>query len=476
MNGGGEAPGPPGAPGGASAPDAAARFRNHAQLVGHGRRALRADALAIAAAALAAVDPAAALRRALRLDGEALTVTAARGGEPQVFDLRGRRLFVLGAGKATIGMAAVLDELLGPRISDGAVVVKRGQAVPLAHIEVLEAAHPVPDEGSLRGGLRLLAIAQAAAPNDLLLALVTGGSSALAVAPAEGVSLTDKAETNRVLLTSGADIVAINDVRKHISRIKGGRLGRLAGCEIVNFTVSDVVGDPLDYVTDLTVTDRSTFAEAREACDRLDLWARLPRAVVEHLRRADPAEETCHRLDRVTSFVLADAGVMCAAAVAAARALGYRARVLRLDLEGESADAGRWFAARVAGAEPGTALVAGGEATTTLAHGAAMTAGGGPSQEGALAGALELDASEPGARESCLLYLDSDGSDGPTDAAGALVDDATAAALHEARVDAAAALAAHAAGAALATTADLVVTGPTGTNVNDLKIGLVGGR
>ena len=150
--------------------------------------------------------------------------------------------------------------------------------------------------------------------------------------------------------------------------------------------------------------------------------------------------------------------------------------MLRLDLEGESADAGRWFAARVAGAEPGTALVAGGEATTTLAHGAAMTAGGGPSQEGALAGALELDASEPGARESCLLYLDSDGSDGPTDAAGALVDDATAAALHEARVDAAAALAAHAAGAALATTADLVVTGPTGTNVNDLKIGLVGGR
>ncbi len=123
-------------------------------------------------------------------------------------------------------MAQVLDELLGERISGGAVVVKHGQAVPLRHIEVLEAAHPVPDEGSLRGGLRLLEIAAEAGPDDLLIALITGGSSALAVVPAEGITLADKAETNRVLLASGADIVAINDVRKHISRIKGGRLAR----------------------------------------------------------------------------------------------------------------------------------------------------------------------------------------------------------------------------------------------------------
>ena len=451
---------------------AEARFLNHAQLVGHGRRALRTDALVIAAAALAAVDPAAALRRALRLEGDLLTVADPRGGDPQVFDLSGRRLFVVGAGKASIGMAAVLDELLGSRIADGAVVVKRGQAESLAHIEVLEAGHPVPDEDSLRGGQRLLDIAEAAGPDDLLLAVVTGGSSALAVAPAAGISLADKAETNRALLASGADIIAINDVRKHLSRIKGGRLARVADCEIVNFTVSDVVGDPLDYITDLTVADRSTFAAAVEVCDSLDLWARLPLAVVDHLRRADPAEETCHRLDGVTSFVLADAGVMCQAAAAAARALGYRARVLRLDLEGESADAGRWFAARVAGAEAGTALVAGGEATTTLAPSADAGVAGGPSQEGALAGALELGASARAAG-ACLLYMDSDGSDGPTGAAGALIDDTTAALLVESGVDALAALAAHAAGSALVKSGDLAVTGPTGTNVNDLKIGLV---
>ncbi len=455
------------------------RFRNHAGLTGHGRRELRADALAIAAEALAAVDPAGALTRAAHLDGDRLVVADPRGGEPRSFDLRGRRLFVAGAGKATIGMARVLDDLLGERIAAGAVVVKHGQAVPLRHIEVLEASHPVPDEGSLRGGLRLLEMAADAEPGDLLFALITGGSSALAVVPAEGISLAEKAEANRVLLASGADIVAINDVRKHMSRIKGGRLGRAAGCEIVNFTVSDVVGDPLDYFCDLTVRDRSTFAAAQAACDRFGLWDRLPRSVAAHLRRADPAAETCHQLGGVTSFVLADARMMCEAAARAAGERGYRARVLRLDLEGESADAGRWFAAQVAGAEAAAALVAGGEATTTLAAGMDAhaidgdAAAGGPSQEGALAAAVELGASAP-ATGACLLYLDSDGSDGPTDAAGALVDDTTAAALATAGVSVAAALADHAAGTALTATGDAAITGPTGTNVNDLKIGLVG--
>ena len=513
MSSGAWQPGPAaGGPGPAAAAEpAATRFRNHAELTGHGRRELREDALAIAAEALAAVDPAAALVRAARLDGDRLLVTDAGGGElhgeprgqPQAFGLCGRRVFVVGAGKATIGMAQVLDELLGERISAGAVVVKHGQALPLRHIEVIEAAHPVPDEGSLRGGLRLLEIAAEAGPDDLFVALITGGSSALAVVPAEGISLADKAETNRLLLASGADIVAINDVRKHISRIKGGRLAQAAGCEIVNFTVSDVVGDPLDYFCDLTVRDRSTFAAAQDVCDRFGLWERLPRSVADHLRRADPAAETCHSVDRVTSFVLADARMMCAAAARAAGSRGYQARVLRLDLEGESADAGRWFAAQVAGSGPGTALIAGGEATTTLTAGldqraagmdacagadpqvgADPRAAGGPSQEGALAGALELaavaaaDSAACVAPKSaaCLLCLDSDGSDGPTEAAGALVDDTTGAALAAAGVDARAALAAHASGAALEATGDLAFTGPTGTNVNDLKIGLVAGR
>ena len=229
-------------------------FANGDTLLDHGRGRLRRDILAIAAAALAAVDPARALRALLRLEGDTLFI-----GDTAV-PLGDRRVFVLGAGKASIGMAALLDELLGARIADGAVVVKHGQGQALRHIEVIEAAHPIPDAASLAGGRRLLAIAHAAAPQDLVLALVTGGSSALAVVPAAGISLADMIATNRLLLASGAGIVEINNVRKHLSAIKGGLLATACGCEIVNLSVSDVVGDPPDYFTDLTVADRSTFA------------------------------------------------------------------------------------------------------------------------------------------------------------------------------------------------------------------------
>jgi len=442
------------------------RFEDPERLTGHGREGLRRDALAIAAQALAAVDPVAAARRLLRVQDHLLHI-----GDV-VYDLAGRDVYVLGAGKATIGLAALLDDVLGARLRAGAVVVKHGQGRPLRHIEVIEAAHPVPDADSLRGGERLLALAAQARPEDLVLAIVTGGSSALAIAPAEGLTLEDKVATNGLLLASGLDIVRINDVRKHLSRLKGGRLAAACGCEVVNLTVSDVVGDPPDYFTDLTAADRSTFADAAAACDAAGLWDRLPPAVAEHLRRADPAAETVKELTRVHYHVVADSAIMCDAAAAAACALGYRAQVLTLELEGESADAGRLLAARLAGAGPGVALIAGGETTVTLEAtepgGDGDGAGGGPSQEAALAGALALE----GGASACLLCLDSDGTDGPTDAAGGLVDDLTARAARAAGIDMPAALAGHRAGPALAALGDLVVTGPTGTNVNDLRIGL----
>lgn len=441
-------------------------FADAARLTGHGREGLRRDALAIATQALAAVDPVAAARRLLRLEDDLLHVGEA------AYHLASRDVYLLGAGKATIGLAALLDELLGARLRAGAVVVKRGQGRRLRHIEVIEASHPVPDAESLRGGERLLALAAQAQPDDLVLAVVTGGSSALAIAPAEGLTLEDKITTNRLLLASGLDIVRINDVRKHLSRLKGGRLAAACGCEIVNLTVSDVVGDPPDYFTDLTAADRSTFADAAAACDAAGLWDRLPPAVVAHLRRADPAAETVKELPRVHDHIVATSAIMCDAAAAAATALGYRADVLTLSLEGESADAGRILAAALRHAGPGAALVAGGETTVTLDSpapaGDGAEAGGGPSQEAAVAAALALEGGPP----ACLLCLDSDGSDGPTDAAGGLVDDLTPEAARAAGIDLPAALAAHRAGPALAATGDLVVTGPTGTNVDDLRVGL----
>ncbi len=445
-------------------------------LVDHGRERLRRDVLDIAAQALAAVDPATALRARLRFEDDTLWI-----GDEAV-DLAGRRLVVLGAGKATIGMAAVVDEVLGARIGAGAVVVKKGQGRRLEHLEVLEAAHPVPDAASLVAGERLLALAREARPDDLVIALVTGGSSALAVVPADGVSLDDKIAVNRLLLGCGADIVEINNVRKHISAIKGGLLGAACGCEIVNISVSDVVGDPPDYFTDLTVADRSTFAMAQAVCDRYDLWARLPAGVARRLRAADPAQETPKAIDRVRIVVVASATIMCEAAAAAARDLGYEARVTTLELEGEAAAAGRHLALELQAAPPRTALICGGENTVTLPAGRLAGdrrsgdggAYGGPSQEASLAAALELGTAAPGAGASCLLCLDSDGTDGPTDAAGGLVDDLSARAAREGGVDLDAALARHASHDALLALGDLVVTGPTGTNVNDLKIGLRG--
>lgn len=452
-------------------------FTNYQQLVGHGRRGLRADALAIAAAGLRAADPAAELERSLSLEGERLIVR----GEPisgldqrlktdeTVVDLAGRRLFLLGAGKATIGMAEVLDRLLGPRFTDAAVTVKRGQARPLQHVEVLESSHPVPDESSLAAGKRLLAIARQARADDVIIGLVTGGSSALAVAPANGISFADKVDTIRLLLASGADIVSMNAVRKHISALKGGLLGLACGCEILNLTVSDVVGDPLDYITDLTVPDSSTWEMAQQTCDRYVLWEVLPPAVAARLRRAEPAQETPRSLPAVRTWVMADATRMCAAAQVEAARLGYHTELLGLDWEGEAREAGCALARRVLAAGPRSCLIAGGENTVTMA--AAQSGGrGGPSQEAAVAAALELSVGA----DAAVLCLDSDGTDGPTDAAGGLVDDLCTGAAALTGLDLANALAAHKAHDALLFQGDLVTTGATGTNVNDLKVALGG--
>lgn len=454
-------------------------FDNYGELTAHGRRELRADALAIAAAGLKAADPAAELERSLHLEGDRLTIKGRpidglhrrRGQCDTVVDLAGRRLFLLGAGKASLGMAEVLDQLLGPRFDDAAVVVKRGQAstASLRHVEVLEAAHPLPDETSLMGGLRLVELSGKARSEDVVIALVTGGSSALAVVPADGISLADKVETNRVLLASGADIVSMNGVRKHLSAIKGGRLGLSCDCPVLNFTASDVVGDPLDYITDLTVPDSSTWGMARATCDRFALWGTLPPPVEALLRRADPAQETPKGLPSVRTWIMADAARMCAAAVAEAAHRGYAAELLGVDWEGEARDAGSALVHRLLASSPRACLVAGGENTVMLAKGAGLDLGG-PSQEAAVAAALEL-AEGPAA---VVLCLDSDGSDGPTDAAGGLVDDLTTHVAAKVGVDMALALEAHATHDALRAVGDLVGIGPTGTNVNDLKVGLRG--
>ena len=263
-----------------------AHVGNRARLVDHGERELRATVLDLAEAALAALSPAAGLRRSVALDGENLTA----GGRS--YDLSGvDRLVVLGAGKASAEAAQALEQMLGPRMSGGVVVVPRSAGVATRRVTLMEADHPIPGPASADGARALLKQAEDLGERDLAVCVFTGGSSALASMPPAGISVSDKIRLHQLLLSSGMSVVEINTVRKHVSMIKGGRLARaIAPARILNLTVSDVVGDPLDCITDPTVQDTSTVADAVSTLRQWDLLDRIPLPVRDYLVNGADAE------------------------------------------------------------------------------------------------------------------------------------------------------------------------------------------
>ena len=265
-----------------------ARIENRARLTDHGERELRAIVLDLAEVALAALSPSAGLRRSVAVHGPDLVA----GGRS--YDLSAiRRLVVLGAGKASAEVAVALGEMLGPRLDTGIVVVPHDQSVlrPARQLTLLSAEHPVPGPASVTGARALLAQAAGLGEQDLAICVFTGGSSALASLPPPGISPADKAALHRLLLTSGMSVVEINTVRKHVSQIKGGRLARaIAPARILNLTVSDVVGDPLDYITDPTVQDTSSVAGALSVLAEWELLDRVPRSVRDYLAGCAEAE------------------------------------------------------------------------------------------------------------------------------------------------------------------------------------------
>ena len=379
----------------------------------HGERVLRRAALDIAGHALAAADPGRAARALLSFDGDALSIS----DERLALDAE-TRIFVVGAGKATFPIAAVLDEVLGPRIHAGLVVGKRGERAALTHIETRLAAHPVPDDASLAAARDTHTLLSTARPGDLVIACFTGGSSALFSEPAGGFDVADKRRLNKLLLASGVDIRAINAVRKHVSRVRGGRLAAAlpAGCRLVNLTVSDVICDP-------TVPDGSTLADARAGLEAHGLWDEVPvgiRLAILHGKETPKAADLAHVERRDHILVPADAAVRAAAE--AATSLGFEARILTTSLDGDSEAAAEHLArtARTARADGGAiALIAGGETTVRL--GTAPAGRGGPNQHFALAAARALS----GVDGVAVLSLDTDGTDGPTQVAGGLVDGVT---------------------------------------------------
>jgi len=435
---------------------------------------LRDHARRILDAAVAAADPRRAVRHALRLEGDALAV----GGVERVALEDIDRVWVIGAGKAAVGMALGAREVLGERIAGGTIVTRDGYGGRVPGIDVWEAAHPVPDTRGLAAAADALACARAAGPRDLVLCLLSGGGSALWPAPAAGVSLSELRTLTDALLRAGATIREMNAVRKHLSRIGGGWLARAAyPARVVTLVVSDVVGSPLDVIAGgPTVPDPSTFEDALGVLTAYEIAA--PAAVLRHLQagaageRPETPKPGGAEFDTVSAHVVAANADALRGAAAEAGGLGYRAEILADDLEGEAREVAREIAraalerqqAMHSGAAP-LALLLGGETTVTVRGRGA----GGRNQELALALARELE----GCPGIVAASLGTDGTDGPTDAAGGLVDGGTVARGAAAGLDARDHLARNDSHPFLRATGDLLVTGPTGTNVCDVVLVLV---
>ncbi|MDR7437269.1 MAG: glycerate kinase [Armatimonadota bacterium] len=449
-----------------------------AAVAGKPAATLRRAAVSILGAAIRAVDPEVAVSRTVTRRGPILRVGRRR------YDLRRvRHVFVVGAGKACAPMAAACERVLGDRLTAGLVVVKYGYGMPLRRVEVIEAGHPLPDQAGARGAGRILDLVSGAEEPDLVLCLISGGGSALLPAPADGITLEEKMAVTDLLLRSGATIREINAVRKHLSRIKGGRLARAAApARVVGVVLSDVPGDPLDAIASGPITpDPTTFHDALAVLQRYGLLDRVPPSVRLHLERGAAGQEpdTPKPGDplfaRVQVEVVGNIDRAVDAAAARAARLGFRPLVLTTRLEGEAREAARVVCSivrtvreRSRPIRPPACLLAGGETTVTV-RGAGR---GGRCQEFALAAALAIEGWDGVVVAAC----GTDGTDGPTDAAGAVADGATAARARAAGREPARALADNDAYHVFQALGDLLVSGPTRTNVTDLYVALVRGK
>jgi hydroxypyruvate reductase len=429
--------------------------------------------LAVQRAALEAVEPGAAVRRHVQRQGDSLSV----GG--QTYDLAAvERVWVVGGGKAATAMVAALNASLGDRLAGGLVVTKYDHidtSLDTGPVEVVEAGHPLPDESGVTGTQRMADLLASVSGRDLVLAVLSGGGSALLTLPATGLTLTDMQATTDLLLRCGATIVELNAVRKHLSRIKGGSLARLAGqASVASLILSDVVGDPLDVISSgPTVPDPTTFADAWAVLERYDLIERVPVAVRERLlagcggKLPDTPKPEARLFERVQNVIVGSNRLAAEGAVGAARAGRLNALLLSTFVEGEARQVAQVAAALAKElvhydrpVPKPACLVWGGE-TTVKVCGEGL---GGRNQELALAAAMAME----GLPNVVLVALGTDGTDGPTDAAGAIATGETVARGRALGLDPAAYLANNDSYHFFDGLGDLVHTGPTGTNVNDL--------
>ena len=436
---------------------------------------LRHDARQIFNAGLKAADAAEAISRHVRVAGEVLDI------DGRSYPLKKyQKIVVVGAGKGSAQMFRALADSFGDWLSGGIIIVKYGYSVPVSNIAIIEAGHPIPDENGVRATEQLIGLLQQTTGEDLVLCLISGGGSALLSSPAESVSFHEKQEITRMLLSCGAPIREINTIRKHISKVKGGRLAGLAyPSSLISLILSDVVGDSVSTIASgPTAPDLSTFSECQLILDRYDLLKKIPRSIamlIEKGRRGE-IEETPKpddpSFDNVLNVIVGDNRLALSAAKQQAEILGYSVTVLEDFAEGEAFDIAVAHAALakqiydLRNAPRPACIISGGEATVTL-RGDGL---GGRNQEFALAAAIEID----GLNGVVALSGGTDGTDGPTDAAGGIVDGGTVRRGQAQGLDAREYLTRNDSYHFLRATGDLLMTGPTFTNVMDLRLVLIG--
>jgi len=441
---------------------------------------MRSEAEEIFRRCLRAVDPFEAVKGFIHVEGDRLILGTK--GQPKTelnlteFD----RISLVGAGKATAPMARAIEDLLGERIQKGIINVKYGFTEDLAFIKVIEAGHPVPDENGVRGTQKILDLLYGASEKDLIFSVISGGGSALLPHPGENMTLSEKQEITRQLLACGASIDEINAVRKHIASSKGGQMARAAfPATIVNLMLSDVVGDKMDVIASGPfVPDSSTFKDVEAIFRKYDLED-VPASIREHLKAGlegripETPKEGDAIFDRVFNFIVGSNIMALETASEKAKELGYETLILSSMVEGETREVALVHTAIAKEIvktsrpiPPPACIISGGETTVTI-RGDGL---GGRNQEFGLAASLDLVGLPP---RVIVLCGGTDGNDGPTDAAGAVVDPFTVTRGREAGMEAADYLKNNDAYHFLGKTQDLLITGPTNTNVMDVRLVLV---
>jgi hydroxypyruvate reductase len=430
--------------------------------------------------ALSAVDPSKILKDRIRIENDRLLIKT-DGNSEKVFDLNGvDKIFLVGTGKASSSMAQAIEEIFEDRITRGVITTKYGHLLPLKKTEIIEAGHPLPDRKGYEGAKKIQRLLKESGPKDLVIFLLSGGGSALLPFPADPIELKEKQEVTQLLLDCGADIKEINTIRKHISKMKGGWLAKWAyPSTVIGLILSDVVGDHLDVIgSGPTVPDPSTFEEAWEILKKYDLLNEIAPSIRRHLQlgREGKAEETPKPqetvFERVYNSLLGSNILALRAAKEEATALGFNTLILSSSIEGETREAARFHTAiakeMISSGNPirrPACILSGGETTVTI-KGKGL---GGRNQEFVLAAALEIS----GIEKVVLLSGGTDGTDGPTDATGAVADHTTVQRAKSMGLDPNFYLDNNDAYPFFRKLGDLLITGPTHTNVMDVRILLV---